>query len=145
LGRFLPPMDLRHLGAVREGLAVVGNPSLERFDHRRIPHDHRERLSVVTDRNNLPGFVSPELRECEPTRHFQRVLVLRGNGPAAQDDEHHRDNRNRQRASTLHLQSPLTSLASIPFFTAWFLIAAGGHPTEGRGHASRAYWACTFS
>ena len=40
--------------------------------------------SVLADGDNLPAFVSPELREREPARHFQSVLVLRGNGPAPQ-------------------------------------------------------------
>jgi hypothetical protein len=30
-------------------------------------------------------FVCPEIREREPVRNFHRVLVLRGNGPAAYD------------------------------------------------------------
>src|SRR5262245_54115029 len=36
----------------------------------------------------MPIFVSPELREREAIRHLHSVLVLRGNGPAAQEGEH---------------------------------------------------------
>ncbi len=47
--------------------------------------------SVVTRTDSLPVFVSLELREREPARNLQSVLVLlvlRGAGPAAQDGEH---------------------------------------------------------
>jgi hypothetical protein len=40
--------------------------------------------------DNLAVFVSPEIREREPIRRLQGVLVLRGVGPAAQDGEHDR-------------------------------------------------------
>jgi hypothetical protein len=33
-------------------------------------------VGALTGGNNLPAFVSPELREREPARHFQGVLVL---------------------------------------------------------------------
>src|ERR1700724_3071137 len=83
------PMDLRHFGAVGERLAVPGNTGLTRVDHRGVPEDHRKHLSVMTDRNGLPAFVSLELGEREPIRHFEGVPVLGGHGPAAQHDGGH--------------------------------------------------------
>src|SRR5882672_7928496 len=62
-------MDLRHLGAVGERLAVAGNAGLVGLDHHGIGEDHRHHLFVVTDGDRLPAFVSSELREREPIRH----------------------------------------------------------------------------
>src|ERR1700720_2020755 len=56
----------------------------------------------MTDGNNLPTFVSIELREREAIWHFQGVLVLRGHGPAAHDGKHARKNRNRQHPLAAH-------------------------------------------
>src|SRR5271156_3112224 len=77
---FRVPMDLRHLGAIRKGLAVTGNAGLIGVDHHRIPEDCSERISVMADGDHRPAFVSSELREREPIRYFEGVLVLRGNG-----------------------------------------------------------------
>src|SRR6266404_330016 len=93
---FRVPMDLRHLGTVWERLAVAGNASLVGVDHHGIPEDHGDQASVLTGGDYRPAFVSPELRECEPSRYFHGVLVLRGKGPAAQDGEHSRNHRNRR-------------------------------------------------
>src|SRR5262249_14944482 len=82
---FRVPMDFRHLGAVGERLAVAGHPFLIGADHYGIPHDHRDQALVLTDRDHWPVFVSLELGECEPIRHFDGVLVLSKNGPAAED------------------------------------------------------------
>lgn len=43
--------------------------------------------SVLTDADKLPRLVSYELREGEPIRHVQGVLVLRENGPAAHEKQ----------------------------------------------------------
>src|SRR3984893_17729236 len=88
---FRVPMDLRHFGAVGEGLTVTGHTGLVRMYHRGAPEDHSKHLSVMTDRNGLPAVVSLELGEREPIRHLESVLVLGGYGPAAhQDHEHYR-------------------------------------------------------
>src|SRR6266481_6875603 len=67
---FRVPMNFRHLGAVRERLAVAGHAFLIGVDHWRIPHDHSDLAAGRTDRDDWPAFVSPELGECEPIRHF---------------------------------------------------------------------------
>src|ERR1700735_4663614 len=72
------PMNLHHLGAIREGLAVAGNSCLISVDHRGISEDRSDRSSVMTDGDHRPGFVSSELREREAIRYFEGVFVLRG-------------------------------------------------------------------
>src|ERR1700733_9507948 len=74
------PMDLRHLGTIRKGLAVTGIARLIRVDHHRIPEDRSDRTSVMADRDHRPAFVSSELREREAIRYFEGVLILRGSG-----------------------------------------------------------------
>jgi hypothetical protein len=59
------PMDLRPPGAVGDRLAVAGNARLIGLDHRGIAEDRCELVTVVTDGDNLPIFVSPELGEGE--------------------------------------------------------------------------------
>src|SRR5262249_23230372 len=81
---FRVPMDLRHLGAVGERLAVAGNAGQTGVDHHGVSEDHSDQLVVLTDGNNLPAFISPELREREPTWYSHGVLVLLGKGYAAQ-------------------------------------------------------------
>jgi len=61
-------MDLRHLGAVGERLAVAGNAGLLGLDHHGIGEDHSHHLFAVTDGDSLPAFVSSELGEREPIR-----------------------------------------------------------------------------
>src|SRR5208282_2570934 len=61
----LGPMDLRHPGAVGDGLAVRWNARLKGLDHRRIAEDRGELVAVVTDGDYLPIFVSPEVSEGE--------------------------------------------------------------------------------
>src|SRR6185312_13877036 len=56
---FRAPMDLRHLGAVGERLAVAGNAGQVSVDHHGISKDRSDQLVVLTDGNNLPAFVSP--------------------------------------------------------------------------------------
>src|ERR1700677_270890 len=77
---FPVPMDLRHLGAIRKGLAVTGNARLISVDHHRIPEDRSQLISVMAEGDHRPAFVSSELREREAIRYFEGVLVLRGNG-----------------------------------------------------------------
>jgi len=76
---FRVPMDLRHLGAIRKGLAVTWNARLIGVDHHRIPEDRSDRTSVMADGDYRPAFVSSELREREAIRYFEGVLVLHGN------------------------------------------------------------------
>jgi hypothetical protein len=47
------------------------------LDHRWIPEDYCDLVSVMTGGDNLPVFVSPELGEGETARHLQGVPVLR--------------------------------------------------------------------
>src|SRR5258708_11004812 len=76
------PPDLRNLGAVGELLAVSGNARPVGLDHRGISDDRLDLFFSLTDGDNPPIFVSPELREREAVRH------LRSEGDAAQDGEH---------------------------------------------------------
>src|SRR5262245_25955473 len=82
---FRVPMDLRHLSAIWERLAVTGHALLIGIDHYGVPDDRSHNAFVLTDRDYWPAFVSPELGECESARYLHSVLVLRGNGCPAQD------------------------------------------------------------
>src|SRR5262245_23085359 len=99
-------MDLGHLGAVGERFAVAGNAGQIGVDHHGVSEDRSDQLVVLTDGNNLPGFVSPELRECEPTRYSHGVLVLLGKGYAAEDGEDYSNHRNRCDLSFPHRLLP---------------------------------------
>src|SRR5215218_2193707 len=81
------PMDLRHLSAVGEKLAVARNAGPIGLDHHRIGEDHGDQPVVLTGRNNLPAFVSPERGELEPARHLHGVLIVLGKGDASEDGE----------------------------------------------------------
>src|SRR6185503_14272412 len=76
--RFRIPMDLSHLDTIWERLAVFGNAGLVGPNHRWIPENYREQWSIVANGNELPSFVSPELRKRESIRHFDRVPILGG-------------------------------------------------------------------
>src|SRR5947207_12083223 len=102
---FRAPMDLRHLGAVGEWLAVPGHAGPVSLDHHGIREDRSKQGSVLTDGDHLPGLVSPELGEREPTRHFQGVLVLGGQGAAAQGTGEHGNASNRPYTLAFHSQS----------------------------------------
>src|ERR1700722_10699764 len=92
---FWVPMDLRHLGAIGERLAVARNAGLVGLDHHGISQDHSDRRFVVTDGDSLPSFIPPELREREPTRNFQCVLVLLSRqADTNQTGEQHPDDQN---------------------------------------------------
>ncbi len=69
-------MNLRHPGAIGEGLAVTGYAGLEGVDDLRVSDDYSDRFSMLTGGDYFPVFVSAELRESEATRDFQGVLVL---------------------------------------------------------------------
>src|SRR6516164_864792 len=75
---FRYPLNLRSLGALWEGLTIAGNTFLECVDHHGIRKDKSDHVLGVglTLADSLPVFVSLELREREPIRHFHRVLVL---------------------------------------------------------------------
>jgi hypothetical protein len=75
---FRSPLDLRDLGALGEGLAIAGNTLLVGVDHHGIRKDKSDHVLGVglTWADGLPVFVSPELGEREPIRHFHRILVL---------------------------------------------------------------------
>jgi hypothetical protein len=106
-------MNLRHLGAVWEMLAVTGKAAGPvGVDHDRIGEDHLDQISGLSDRNNLPIFVSPELGEREPIRHFHTVLVVSGNGSAAEDGEY--DLRVKMRAGLIELTGVTVARAAKP-------------------------------
>jgi hypothetical protein len=53
-------------------------------DHRGIRDDHGKQVSVQTGGDDLPVFVSPELGEIEPTRHFTAYLSCAETNPPPQ-------------------------------------------------------------
>src|SRR6059058_4749249 len=99
---FRVPVDLRHSGAVGERLAVARNAGPVGVDHHGIGEDRSQQASVLTNGENLPVFVSPELGEREPTRHLHGVLVLGGQGAAAPRTDECRHDSNRPQAFALH-------------------------------------------
>src|SRR5262249_49414818 len=70
------PMNFGHSGAVWERLAIGRDALLIGVDHRRVAHYRSKLAAVLADRDHSPVFVSSELREPEPIRHFDGVLVL---------------------------------------------------------------------
>src|SRR5258708_26723802 len=109
---FRVSMNFRHLGAVRERLAIAGHAFLIGVDHYRIPYDHSDLASVLTDRDHWPVLVSPKLREREPVRYLHSVFVLRGNRDTSrQDGDRHRNTVNDQRAF-FHCRISLICLAA---------------------------------
>src|SRR6266568_5868161 len=99
---FRVPVDLRHLGAIGEWLPVARNAGPVGVNHHGIGEDRSKQASVLTDRDNVPVFVSPELGEREPTGHLHSVLVLGGHGAPAQGTDECRHHSNRPHASALH-------------------------------------------
>src|ERR1700733_7099124 len=99
-------MDFRHLGAVRDRLAVAGDARLVGVDHYGIPHDHGELAAVLANRDDRPIVVASELGEREPAGDLHSVLVLRRNGPAAQDGDESCNDRNREDRNSLHDSLP---------------------------------------
>src|SRR5262249_49021963 len=87
---FWSPMDLRHFGTVGKRLAVAWNASLVGVNHHRICEDHSDQSVVLTGGNNLPAFVTLDLREREPAGYLQAVLVLIGKSQTTEDGELHR-------------------------------------------------------
>ena len=63
----------------------------------RIAEDRYEQVAGLTDGDDLPVLVSPELREREPIRHLHSVPILRGDGPIAQDNEHYHNDHHQPR------------------------------------------------
>src|ERR1700727_960583 len=70
------PMDFGHPSAVRERLAVAGNTRLVGLDHRWIPEYDCDLVSVMAGADNLPVFVSAEVRKGETAGYLQRIPVL---------------------------------------------------------------------
>src|SRR5213594_750259 len=99
---FRVPVDLRHSGAVGERFAVARHAGPVGVHHHGIGEDRSKQASVLTNGDNLPVFVSPELGEREPTRHLHGVLVLGGQGAAAQRTDECRHDSNRPQAFALH-------------------------------------------
>src|SRR5262245_47444623 len=137
------PMDLRHLGAVGEWLAVAGNAGLVGGDNLRIAEDHLDQVSALTDADDLPGFVSLELGECETIRHLHSVLVLSGNGPLAQNGErHHKDDCQPEWNSRHGLPPALTELSRACYLkwtcgaNAWALTGQAACARMSRSPAS---------
>jgi hypothetical protein len=95
-------MDLRHLGAVWERLAVAGNARLVGRDDLGIAEDRYQQVSGLTNGDELPVFVSPELGEGEPVRHLHSVLVLRRKGEAAHGGKQQYDTHDRRGCTSRH-------------------------------------------
>src|SRR6266576_2601683 len=109
---FRHPMNFRHLGAVWERLAIAGHAFLIGVDHYRIPHDHSDLASVLTDRDHWPVLVSPKLREREAIRYLHSVFVLRGNRDTShQNGDRYRNTETDQRAF-FHCRISLVGLAA---------------------------------
>src|SRR5437870_3642153 len=119
---FRVPVDLRNSGAVGERLAVARNAGPVGGDHHGIGEDRSQQASVLTDGDNLPVLVSPELGEREPTRHLHGVLVLGGQGAAAQRTDDGRHDSNRPQAFALH-NTFLLCEGRAPQLTAFFTSA----------------------
>ena len=85
-----------------KGSPLARGAGLERLDHGRIGDDHLEHFIGPGGRYHRPVLVSPEVGKRDSARRFQRVLVLRLNGRAAQDGEHCRGHRNHELAFALH-------------------------------------------
>src|SRR5262245_31702087 len=137
------PMDLGHLGAVGERLAVAGHAGLVGGDDLRIPEDHLDQVSALADADDLPGFVSLELGECETVRHLHTVLVLSGNGPLAQNGErHHKDDCQPEWNSRHGLPPALTELSRACYLkwtcgaNAWALTGQAACARMSRSPAS---------
>src|SRR5262245_12653340 len=61
------PVDLRHLGAVGQRLAVAGIAGVIRIDHQGIRQDHSHHLVAgVTYGDNRPAFVSLNSENARP-------------------------------------------------------------------------------
>src|SRR6185437_9678604 len=69
-------MDLRHSGAVREGLAVAGNAGFEGVDDHRVSDDDSDGLCMLAGGDYFPVFVALELGEGEAAGYLEGVLVL---------------------------------------------------------------------
>ncbi len=62
-------VHLCHLGAVRERLAIAGNPALEGVYDRRISKNRRDIWSILANRDHRPIFESLELGKRKTARH----------------------------------------------------------------------------
>src|ERR1700722_1703242 len=105
--RFRPPLYLHNLRPLGESLAIAGNALLISLDHHRIGDDRPDHLRAFADAgaNHFPLFVSLDLREGEPARYLQRVLVLlllSGAGTASHHGEHQHNSRGHHIRSSLH-------------------------------------------
>src|SRR6266550_5469327 len=138
---FRVPVDLRHSGAVGERLAVARNAGPVGVDHHGIGEDRSQQASVLTDGDNLPVLVSPELGEREPTRHLHGVLVLGGQGAAAQRTHECRHDSNRPQAFALHNKFLLCEawplcLQLTAFFTSAPILASAAAVSSFRAKAT---------
>src|SRR5215469_16858913 len=84
---FRVPTDLRQLGAVWKALAVTGEAVLVGVDHHRISKNHSDQAALFTSGDYGPALVSPELRECQPVRHCDRIFVRSGRCSTTEDSE----------------------------------------------------------
>ena len=66
-------------------LAVAGNTGPIGVDHLGIRDHHFQLIFSLADGDNVASSRTPEVKEYEPIWHAQCVLVLRGEGRAAQD------------------------------------------------------------
>ena len=93
---FRPALNLRNLGAIGERACHCREHLVSMLRSSQIGKDESDHvLSVgLTGADSLPVLVSLKVREREPARHLQSVLILfilRGAGLVAQDGERQRD------------------------------------------------------
>src|SRR5215470_6039510 len=117
------PLELRNLGALREGLAVARNAGFVRLDHGRIGDDDLEHFIGAGGGNHRPVLVSPEVGERDSARRDQLVLVVvrRENERPAQDSEYGDGDPHRELARALH---------------GWSFLECCGRSTNNRGAGS---------
>src|SRR4029079_4599664 len=99
------PLQLRHLRAVRERLAVSRHAFLEGFDDGRIADDHFEDVVGTRGRNDRPVLVALEVGEGDAARRLQRVLVLRISDRGAERSSYGGGDRDRELAAAVHNRS----------------------------------------
>ena len=87
--------DLCNLRAVGKRPAVAGNTGLVGVDHYRICHHRFKQFISLTDGDNLPVFVSFEVRERQTIWKLQCVLVLRRKDQRARDGDQYRERERR--------------------------------------------------
>jgi hypothetical protein len=72
------------------------------FDHHRIGDDHLDQVAGLLTATTCQSSYPLNYGEREPVRHLHRVLVLRGNSPAAEDGDYNRNDHNYREWNSRH-------------------------------------------